>query len=167
MSKTIHQKFGNKNNLHLYLKFLTIFFLMFSLVCCGKKGPPIPPDMLPLPSVNDLEANLFDNSLELIWTVQTGKGVSAPDGFRIYRSKISPVDSECPECPDVFEKVSELATLFSLWGRTENRFNYREIIEDGYVYRYKVRAYTDRGQASEWSNTVEVEVKSKLPNSEN
>jgi predicted small lipoprotein YifL len=168
MSKTIYQKPGNKNNGHFYLKILTVFFLMLSFACCGKKGPPIPPEMFPLPTVSDLEAKQVNNSIELIWSVQTGKNVPAPEGFRIYRSKKSLVDSdECPGCPDVFEKVSELATPFSLWGRAENRFNYREALEIGYVYRYKVMAFTDSGLTSDWSNTVEMVVKSKSPNSEN
>lgn len=168
MSKNIYQILENKRTLHFYFIILLSFILMFSLVCCGKKGPPIPPEMLPLPPVADLKANLSDNALELIWTVQTGKGVPAPDGFHIYRSKKSPEDSEkCPGCPDVFEKVSELATGFRLWGRTENRFNYREILEDGFVYRYKIMAYTYRGLTSEWSDTVEVMVKSSSFNSQN
>jgi hypothetical protein len=168
MSKRIIQKSGNTNSGHFYLKLVTVLCLILSLACCGKKGPPVPPEMLPLPTVTDLEAILFNNSVELTWTVQTGKNMPAADGFRIYRSKNSLVDSqECPGCPDVFEKISELATAFSLWGREKNRFNYREILEDGYVYRYKVMAFTDRGLASEWSNTVELIVKSKPPDYEN
>jgi hypothetical protein len=164
MSKTIFQKSENKSSAHFYLNVLTVFILILSLACCGKKGPPVPPEILPLPTVTDLEARLFNNSIELTWTLQTGKNVPAPDGFRIYRSKKSFVDSEeCPECPDAFEMISELAKAFSLWGQEENRFNYREILENGYVYRYKVMAFTDRGLTSEWSNTVELVVKSKSP----
>jgi hypothetical protein len=167
MPKTIYRKSGNKQKLHLYFKILTTLLMVLSLVCCGKKGPPIPPDMLPLLSVTSLEAKLSDNELELIWAAQTGKGVASPDGFRIYRSKKSPKDSECPGCPDVFEKISELATGISLWGLGENRFNYRETLEDGYVYRYKVMAFTESGLKSEWSDTVEVVLKSKSADSEN
>jgi hypothetical protein len=167
MSKTIYQRSGNKYYLYLYLKILTALLMILSSACCGKKGPPTAPDMLPLPSVTGLEAKLFNNSLDLIWTIQTGKGVTAPDGFRIYRSKKSPEDSQCPGCPDVFEKVSELATAFSLWGMAENRFIYRETLEDGYIYRYKVMAYTDSGLKSDWSDTVEVVAKSEPADSEN
>jgi hypothetical protein len=152
----------------IYFKIFAAFFLILSLACCGKKGPPVPPDMLPLPSVGGLESKLFDNDLELTWTIQTGKGVSDPDGFRIYRSKKSFADSEeCPGCPDVFEKVSEVMTAVRLWGRTENRFNYREKLEESYIYRYKVMAYTDRGLTSDWSDTVEVIVKGKSSKLEN
>lgn len=168
MPKIIFKKSDNKNYRYCYLKILVVFFLLLSLFCCGKKGPPVPPEMLPLAAVTDLEAKLYNNSIALTWTVQTEKNVPAPDGFRIYRSKKSFTDSKtCPGCPDVFEKVSESATAFSLWGRAENRFNYSEIHEDGYVYRYKVMSYTDSGLTSEWSNTVEVGMDSKLPNSEN
>jgi hypothetical protein len=155
-SKIISQEF--LNYLYFYLKILTVFFLVFSLSCCGKKGPPIPPDTIPLFPVTNLDAKLFDNVLELSWTAQAGRGMSVPDGFRIYRSKKSLVKPECPECPDVFEMVSEVAVAFSLWGWTERQINYHETLEDGYIYRYKVIAYTYRGLTSEWSNMVEVVV---------
>jgi predicted small lipoprotein YifL len=155
-SKIISQEF--LNHLYFYLKILTVFFLVISLSCCGKKGPPIPPDTVPLLPVTNLDAKLFDNLLELSWTAQAGRGMAVPDGFRIYRSKRSLVNPECPECPDVFEMVSEMAVAFSLWGWTERQINFHETLEDGYIYRYKVIAYTYRGLTSEWSNMVEVVV---------
>jgi hypothetical protein len=161
-STAILKKLENKKNFHFYFKIMTVFFLISLLFSCGKKGPPVPPDMLPLLPVTDLEAKLFDNVLELSWTAQTGKGRPAPDGFRIYRSKKSLVDSECPECPGIFEKVAEMAMAFRLWGWQERRIDYHETLEDGYIYHYKVMTYTHRGLTSEWSNTVEIEVKSEL-----
>jgi predicted small lipoprotein YifL len=158
-SKIIFQEISKKNHLYFYLKILIVFFLVISLFCCGKKGPPIPPDTPPLFPVTDVVAKLFDdNLLELTWTAQAGKGASVPDGFRIYRSKQSLVDPECPGCPDVFEMVSELTVAYSLWGWAEKRINYHETLEDGYIYRYKVIAYTNSGLTSEWSDTVEVVV---------
>jgi predicted small lipoprotein YifL len=157
-SKIIFQQFLNKNHFYFFIKILTLFFLVISLSCCGKKGPPIPPDALPLLPVTDLNAELFENEIELSWTAQAGRGASVPDGFRIYRSKKPLVDPECPECPDVFEMVSELAVAFSLWGWTERLINYHEILEKGHIYRYRIIAYTFSGLTSEWSNTVEVVV---------
>jgi predicted small lipoprotein YifL len=158
-SKIISQEFSNKNHLYFYLKILTVLFLVISLSCCGKKGPPIPPDTPSLFPVTKVDAKLLDdNVLELSWIAQAGKGASVPDGFRIYRSKQSLADPECPGCPDVFEMVSELTVAFSLWGWTERQVNYHETLEDGYIYRYKVMAYTYSGLTSEWSNTVEVVV---------
>jgi hypothetical protein len=157
-SKIIFQEFLNKNHFYFHLKILTVFFLVVSLSCCGKKGPPLPPDTLLLVPVTNLDAKLFDNEIEVFWTAQAGRGTSVPDGFRIYRSKKSLIVPECLECPDVFEMVSELTVAFSLWGWTERRINYHEILEDGYIYRYRVIAYTYSGLTSEWSNTVEVVV---------
>lgn len=168
MSKSIFKERRNIKNFRGCLTIILFVFLMFALVSCGKKGPPVPPEMLPIPAVTDLEAKVVNDSLELTWTVQTGKNVTAPDGFRIYRSRKSVVDSEaCAGCPDVFEKVSELVTNFSLWGTAGNRFNYRDTLEKGYVFRYKVIAFTDRGLTSEWSNTVEVVPGTKSTNSDN
>ena len=162
------QKSENKGAAQYLLKMIAVFFLVVSVVCCGKKGPPVPPDLLPLPSVNNLEVRQVDNSLELTWLVHVGKNMPEPDGFRIYRSKRSLADfEECPGCPDVFEKVGELETGFSLWGRTENRYTYRDTLEEGFAYRYKVLTFTDRGLTSEWSDTVELIVESKSFGSEN
>lgn len=166
ISKTVLKPTGYTKDSQLYLKIAIFCFLIFSLAACGKKGPPIPPETLPLPPVTGLEAGLIGNTSELSWTVQRGKNVPAPDGFRIYRSKRSILDSEeCPGCPDVFEMVAEMATAFSLWGRTESRFNYSEDLEADYIYRYKISAYTDSGMISEWSDTVEVVPGSESPGS--
>ena len=156
-------KSGNTEKFCGYLKIIAVLFLVLLIISCGKKGPPVPPQMLPLPAVNDLDAKIVNDSLELNWTFKTEKNAPAPDGFWVYRSKKPVADSKnCVECPDFFEKVSDMATAFSLWGRKENRFNYLEKLENGYVFRYKVIAYTDKGLTSEWSNTVEVVTESIL-----
>jgi hypothetical protein len=157
-SKIIFQEILNKSHFYSSIKILTLFFLVILLSCCGKKGPPVPPDTLPLFPVTDLNAKLFENEIELSWTAQAGRGAPVPDGFRIYRSQKSLMDPQCPECPDVFEMVSELAVAFSLWGWTERLINYHEILEKGHIYRYRIIAYTFSGLTSEWSNTVEVVV---------
>lgn len=138
------------------------FFLVLLLVSCGKKGPPMLPEMLSLPEVTDLEAKILsDTIVELSWTLPVTNGVPLADGFRIYRSKKAIETSECPGCPDEFERVADRETDFKLLGRPETRYSYRETIERGYRYRYKIIAYTQNGVKSNWSNMVRVEVKSR------
>ena len=62
-------------------------------------------------------------------------------------ARIAPTFSKkCPTFP-----LSE-----SFFGGRSDKVFYRETLEKGHVYRYKVRAYTDDGLTGAWSEIAEV-----------
>ena len=151
---------GYDNPLKRFVIVLIPLLFVLTVGSCGKKGSPMPPKMLPLPAVSDLEIKTTpDNVVELTWTMPLIKNAPIADGFWVYRSKKPLKDPECPECPYEFKKISELLSDFKLRGGKDARFDYRDNVETGFAYRYKVMAFTRIGLTSDWSNLVEVEIK--------
>ena len=139
-------------NCSLFL-FVILFFTF--LPSCGKKGPPVPPKIAPLPVVGDLSKNIAGDLLTLAWPLprQNGKIPGDLAGFKVFRARTSVIDSACKDCPDHYRLVADMPVL----GRIKNnRLTYQETLEPGYLYKFKVRLYTDRGAESRDSNIVEV-----------
>jgi len=120
---------------------------------CGKKAPPIPPRQKPVPAVSDLKHSIDGDMLTLTWTIPKGKEKTAPDGFIVYRYKRPISDSPCKNCPKLFQRVSEIPIDGP--GYENKNIEYREEIEKGFVYTYKVVLYTKSGVSSADSNYVD------------
>ena len=135
-----------------------IIILVFLLPGCGKKGPPVPPRHKPIPAVSDLKYGIYGNMLTLTWTIpkEKEKAKSAPDGFIVYRSKRPISDSDCKNCQKLFQKVSDIPADIKIDapGYKNNNIEYREEIERGFVYTYKVVLYTKSGAQSRDSNNI-------------
>lgn len=139
-----------------------IFILLavvFVLPGCGKKGPPVPPRQKAIPAVNDLTYGIDGTTLTLTWTVppKKEKVKTDPDGFMVYRYKRPLSDSACKNCPKLFERVSDIPLNMQIDkpGYKHKNMEYREEIEKGFLYTYKVIFYTKNGGSSTDSNYVE------------
>ena len=132
--------------------------LVFLFPGCGKKGPPVPPRYKPVPAVSDLKYSIDGNILTLTWTIpkEKEKEKSAFSGFIVYRSKRPISDSDCKNCPKLFQKVSDIPADIRIdgLGYENNNIEYREEIERGFVYTYKVVLYTKSGAQSRDSNNI-------------
>ncbi len=138
--------------------------VVFVLPGCGKKGPPVPPRQKPVPSVSDLEYSIDGNMLTLTWTIPTEKEnlKTAFDGFIVYRYKRPISNSPCKNCPKVFQQVADLPIdittniKMDASSHEDKDIEYREEIEKGFVYTYKVVLYTKNGMSSADSNYVDL-----------
>lgn len=122
------------------------FFFVVLLAGCGKKGPPVPPGELP-PPVSDLKAEVADHTLELTWTVP--QDVDRWKHFTVFRSKKELLRPGCKKCPPKFEKVADVPVR-------DRGMAYREPLEIGYEYIYKVAGSTRDGMESHGSNRVKL-----------
>ena len=140
-----------------------IIILVFLLPGCGKKGPPVSPRQKPVPAVSDLKHSIDGNMLTLTWTIPKGKEKvkSVPDGFIVYRSKRPISDSPCKNCPKLFQKMTDIPAditpdiKIDAPGYENKNIEYREEIEKGFVYTYKVVLYTKSGVSGADSNYVD------------
>jgi predicted small lipoprotein YifL len=78
--------------------------LSLLLAGCGKKGPPKPPLREELAKVKNLQAVVVDTGIKLTWTIPSS-GHSIAE-FNVYRSRVEPEGSECPDCRTDFEVIS-------------------------------------------------------------
>jgi len=150
--KSVNGQMKNAGNWSLFL-FVILFFTF--LPSCGKKGPPVPPKIAPLPVVKDLSKNIEGDLLTLAWPIPMKKGKTTPEdlaGFKVLRVRKLLIDPDCQDCPDRYRLVADIP----LQGRiSNNRIIYQENLEHGYQYKFKVKLYTDKGNDSGDSNIVE------------
>jgi predicted small lipoprotein YifL len=132
--------------------------VVFLLPGCGKKGPPAPPQQKPVPAVSDLKYSIDGDILTLTWTIpkEKEKVKTAFNGFIVYRYKRPVSDSPCKNCPKVFQRVSDIPVDITndAPGYENKNIEYREEIEKGFVYTYKVVLYEKSGAQSRDSNYI-------------
>jgi len=135
---------------------LILLAVGFVLVSCGKKAPPRPPGREEAPAaVGHLSKTISGDTLSLTWGSIANKAAD-PAGFYVYRSKVRLTDSDCRSCPVLFKRVAVIPYQGQGSGDATLRpFEYRETLESGYRYIYKVAAYSQSGSTGKDSNTVE------------
>jgi len=120
---------------------------------CGKKAPPRPPSRETAPAaVGNLGKTISGDILSLTWGPVAKKAAEDPAGFYVFRSKTRLTDSICPGCPILFRRV---AVVPFREGAAPGPFEYREILDSGYRYIYKVAAYSPSGLTGKDSGTIE------------
>jgi hypothetical protein len=128
--------------------------LCLCILGCGKKAMPSAPRQVPLQPVADLRVQLTGNQVELTWSYSKALSGSEPiTGFGVYRASES-VSESCDHCPFLFQRVADIPFLEGRDGASV--MTYRDTLESGYRYRYKVICYS-KGLSSKDSNVVVVE----------
>ena len=135
---------------------LILLAVCFLMISCGKKAPPQPPGRGEAPAaVGNISKIIRGNILSLTWIPIASEGGDVA-GFYVYRSKMRLTDSDCRTCPVLFTRVAVIPYRGRASGETTLRpFEYRETLESGYRYIYKVAAYSQNGSTGKDSNTVD------------
>ena len=146
----------SKTGRKILLQVLAMLAVSFLLVSCGKKAPPRPPGREVAPAaVGKLSKTISGDTLSLTWGPIVSKAEDVA-GFYVYRSKMRLRDSDCRTCPVLFKRVAVIPYLGQGSGDATLRpFEYRETLESGYRYIYKVAAYSQGGSTGKDSKTVD------------
>ena len=141
--------------LALFSAILSIAVLTLS--GCGKKAMPEPPSGNRPPAVTDLDYSVSEDTLKLSWTIPktNEKAKSQPTGFLIYRSKQSLFESDCPNCPVYFKKIGDVLIRHTTSEDIEPTVVFSQVIEPGYRYLYKVKAYDRAERTGKDSNFID------------
>ncbi len=137
------------------IKFLVAAMLLCMCIFgCGRKDMPTAPRQVPPQPVSDLRARLTGNQVELTWSYSKALSGSEPiTGFGVFRAEES-VSESCPGCPFLFHRVADIPFWEGRDGASV--MTYRDTLESGYRFRYKVVCYS-AGLAGKDSNVVVVE----------
>ena len=121
---------------------------------CGKKAMPTVPRQVPPQPVADLRAQLTGSQIELTWSFSKAHSGSEPiTGFGVYRAS-ELISESCDHCPFLFQRVADIPFVEGRDGASV--MTYRDTLEKGHRYRYKVICYS-KGLSSKDSNVVVVE----------
>ena len=134
-----------------------ILFLLFN--GCGRKAPPRPPQEKQQPAVKDLSKSLDGDRLKLTWSVpgSANRRITGPAGFMIYKSRQKLTDSDCRNCPILFERIADIPAHQTASKHLDGKtVSYVDTVEKGYRYFYKVIVYSENGVMGKDSNTVEL-----------
>lgn len=133
---------------------IAAMILCLSILGCGRKEMPSAPRQVPPQPVADLRVQLSGNQVELSWSFSKALFGSEPvKGFGVFRASES-ISESCANCPFLFHRVADIPFLDGQDGASV--LTYRDTLEKGYRYRYKVICYTT-GLSSKDSNVVVVE----------
>ena len=133
----------------LYIIFLAAWVLV-QYAGCGVKGPPIPSGYVKPARVDDLRYQISQDTITLYWTIPEGaqKPTYGIAGAKVYRLKTSLDTDVCLDCPLTFGLVESIPSK-------SGAVQYRETLERGFQYTYKVVVYDETNQESEDSNIVQ------------
>ena len=146
---------GKKPVIRFSIKLLIAAMLIgICILGCGRKEMPSAPRQVPPQPVKDLRVRLTGNQVELVWSFSKALSGSEPiTGFGVFRAS-EPVSESCSGCPFLFQRVADIPFLEGQDGASI--MTYRDTIESGYRYRYKVICYST-GLTSKDSNVVVAE----------
>jgi len=123
---------------------------------CGRKMLPIRPGSYPPPVVKALGYSWSDEgTLVLTWEAPSPRSEqeSPAAGFRVLRARLTPEEESCRGCPVRFDTAGQVRAD----ARGEDgRFRFVERPSPGFVYRYKVVAYSAEGLVSKESAVLQV-----------
>ncbi len=134
--------------------FLCSLLLCLLFVSCGKKGPPTPRALALPGGIGDLAGQVKDGVLFLSFSIpernDDGSEMKDLAGFRILKA--------CGSCYGGFETFKDLRLDEKKgYGRLGNKvYVYDDDLADGFVYSYKVHAYSLKGTVGSGSNTFTI-----------
>jgi hypothetical protein len=131
-------------------RFFVVLALVFltTIAGCGKKAPPTPPGVAPIPTVSDLSYEVDGAGVHLEWTVPMDM---AGGEAIVSRAGIKLSDDMCDDCPLVFQKVAAVP-IYEQGSALKQA--HRDSPSPGYRYTYRIVLKTDDGRTSAASNLV-------------
>lgn len=131
--------------------------LLLSLGACGFKDKPVPPYQLIPQAVTDLQYQLNDKGVTLLWsyptTTITGADITDTITFDLYQAVV-PVDSYCKTCPIPFnEPVALPGGALSPDGKKTGTHQLT-VLQPRHLYFFKVRSKRGWWIESKDSNVV-------------
>lgn len=130
--------------------------IAFAVAGCGRKMLPIRPGSYPPPAVKALGYTWSDEgTLVLSWEAPSPRSEqeSPAAGFRVLRARLSPEEESCRGCPVRFDTAGQVRA--DARGQ-DGRFRFVDRLSPGFVYRYKVIAYSAEGLVSKESAVLQV-----------
>ena len=132
------------------LRFLAAVLTLLCLCACGKKDWPSPPKVVPPRPVTDLRSRVNGLQVELLWSMPSLVNGSEPAAHFVVLRSSDTVSQVCKGCPILFTQIADIPAT------SEHTIAYRDTIQKGYLYRYKVVVYSDGGITGKDSNMIEV-----------
>ncbi len=134
-----------------------VFFLLLVFTTgCGRKGPPVSPDLPGLPEIEDVRAQRVNAQIVLSWALpeKGEKGFEHIAGFYVYRTDAAPFGDDCEDCPRRFRQVGEVP--YGEGGTDPGTWHFNDDPPPRTTVIYKIRSFRASGKPGPESETVRV-----------
>lgn len=136
---------------HICIVLLSLIFVVV-LSACGEKGPPLPPEVIgeKVFEPYDLKLTQTKDILFLTWDhrVDPVDAKIVPESFDVFMA-VKDMET-CDDCPFIFE----LAAIVPM-----PKMEFITRVEKGHKYYFRVQAVGEGDKRSEYSKTVQIEIK--------
>ncbi len=129
----------------------TLVLVLQVLGGCGRKAPSTIPDRSPMIAVKDLQGSLDKDTVRISWRHSPDN--SGAVGYIVLRAQSSLDKPNCPDCPQVFQKVDTVPVSRAL-RRQQTEMEFVQNVMSGFRYTYKVRPYQSSGSQGPDSNLL-------------
>lgn len=131
-------------------RLIVIGLALAGLCSCGKKAPPVVPQVLPPPAMAEVQGQLQEGRVTLTWL--HGSQHQAVAGYVVFRAQSALSRPDCPQCPLIFQKVDTIRVE----GKSQT-VQFSQAVPGGFRYTYKVRPFQSSGAQGADSNVVVLE----------
>ncbi len=109
--------------------------LLFLLIGCGKKGPPVPPQAPPPPRA--VKLGIIGRGAEVVlqWQIEPGAATRVRS-FQVLQAVSPAGDRQCRGCPQVFHPVG----VVDQDAGNSGKYSLQIRIRPGFNYTFKVRS---------------------------
>ncbi len=151
-----------QNGSYSHSNWIAFLLLVLTVSCflwigCGQKGSPRPPNRPLPPAVKDLSYVIYGQMVELSWTVPDPKGrrASPPAAVKVFRSRLTAEEASCENCQVRYTVAGDIPIQQKQSEKSKPiRMSYKEFVEPGHRYIYKVIVFDEYGIGGQDSNSV-------------
>ncbi|MGD9211091.1 MAG: hypothetical protein PVI90_09945 [Desulfobacteraceae bacterium] len=137
----------------------TLILLLLFICACGRKAPPILPQLSPLPQVIGFKSIVEDNLVEFSWRLGPKEAFSNQqiESFHLYQAILAADESDCVNCPKTFKPIAEIPlTPFQKLSDGSIQWRYRMSFDKEYRYFFKINISFSDGRLGPDSKVMEL-----------
>jgi len=154
-----------KKQIPIVMTIAVLFFMMATLIACGKVGDPKPTQVVKAQKrLSTLSLDQSECGVIITWNMNEYKQL--PDLVKIYRSDFNIAEGDCKDCPGTRHVIAELTRSQLAYIREyDGSFVYFDKkVQKDVVYKYVMVVCNDKGVCSEPSDESEIKFTYSMDN---
>ena len=134
---------------------IILMTVMISMMGCGKKDDPLPPDIKIPESVKNLKVERIKFGIRVSW--QMPEADQSLKSVKIQKSELETLRKDCPECPRSYSVIGDYLLNDPLIVKEGTYLSYADTnVKSGWLYTYRIVACNQSGYCSEPSEPAEI-----------
>jgi hypothetical protein len=134
---------------------IILMIVAISLLGCGKKDDPLPPDVKIPESVKNLKVERMNFGARILW--QMPESEPALKSVKIQKSELETLRKDCPECPRSYMVIGDYLINDPILMKEGTDLSYSDTnVKPGWLYTYRIIVCNQSGYCSDPSDPSEI-----------